>query len=136
MGLYRIWHNYFTPNSNDLNPCKNVLKNQKFPGKIIFTGQKRGWSFARKETPSQTQMGQTPAKTLIWVWGGGGEIVVSNTVKTYKWASKNIKFSKNSKNLPKSLQINKCWFLWQFHWQIFSVGPKLKTYWSERIETG
>ena len=38
-----------------LNPLQKIGENRKFPGKIIFTEQKRGWSFAWKEIP-QTQM--------------------------------------------------------------------------------
>ena len=48
-------HTHIYTHTNKLKRRENVLKKQKFPDKIIFTGQKRGWSFARKETP-QTQM--------------------------------------------------------------------------------
>ena len=33
---------YPPPQTQTTKPCENFLKNQKFPGKIIFTGQKRG----------------------------------------------------------------------------------------------
>ena len=65
------------PNSNDLTPCENFLKNRKFQSKIIFTGQKRGWSFARK-SPPKLKWGRLLRKYSFEF--GGGEIVVSNTV--------------------------------------------------------
>ena len=58
------------PNSNDLNPCENFLKYRKFPGKIIFTGQKCGWSFARKETLLELKWGR-PLRKTSFEFGGG-----------------------------------------------------------------
>ena len=58
------------PNSNDLKPCKNFLQNRKFPGRIIFTGQKRGWCFARKETPLNSN-GVDPCEKVHLSLGGG-----------------------------------------------------------------
>ena len=85
--IYRIGHNYFTPppNSNDLNPCENFLKNRKFPGKIIFTGQKTWLEFCKEgDPPPPNSNGVDPCKKVRGEWGVG-EIVVSNTVMIFSF---------------------------------------------------
>ena len=55
------------------------LKNRKFPAKNIITGQKRGWCFARKDTPPNS-IGVDTCKKVHLSLGGGG-INLSNKVR-------------------------------------------------------